>query len=113
MENTKLPEFLKPVLWSYNLSRLDKDDDWQLIISQGLNYGSDNVVEWIKANYTDAQIKEVVSHPRRGVWFRERLRRWLGYFGIIVDPLEFEAAIWEAGPKQKLMQAFWSRKGLI
>lgn len=113
MESGKLPEFLRSVLWSYNLSSLDKERDWRLIISQSLNYGNTEVIEWIKTNYSDAKIKEVVVHPRRGVWFRERLRKWLGYFGIMIDPLEFEIAINDMNLRPKLMNTFWSRKGLI
>jgi hypothetical protein len=109
----KLPEFLRSVLWSYDLSSLDKERDWRLIISQSLNYGNSEVIEWVKANYGGDKIKEIVVHPRRGIWLREKLRKWLGYFGIMIDPLEFEIAIMEMGPKPKLMNAFWSRKGLV
>ena len=45
----------------------------ELIITQGLNFGSDQVVSWIKENYSDDQIKYVATHPL-GIWFRERLR---------------------------------------
>lgn len=113
MVSGKLPEFLRSVLWSCDLSSLDREKDWRLIISQSLNYGNAEVIEWVKANYSDDMIKEIVVHPRRGVWFRKRLRKWLRYFGMMIDPLEFEIAIMEMGSRPKLMNAFWSRKGLV
>lgn len=112
MKDNKLPEFLKSVLWSYDFSKMDKDKNRNLIISQGLNYGDDEVVAWIKQNYTENQIKEVVTHPRRGIWWRERLRKWLGYFNIMLDPLDFEVAIRDLNLRPKLVDAFFARKGL-
>lgn len=112
MQKTKLPEFLEPVLWSYDLTKLDKDRDQRLIISQGLNYGNENMIQWVMRNYNKDQIRQVITHPRRGMWLRKRLRRWLGYFGIMIDPLEFEAAIRDLNLRPKLTQAFFARKGL-
>ncbi len=109
--SNRLPEFLQSVLWSYDLSKIDQNRDQKLIITQGLNYGNDQVVTWIKENYTDDQIRQVVSHPSRGIWFRERLRKWLRYFSLMLDPLEFEVAILDLNPRPKLTNAFFDRKG--
>lgn len=109
---TKLPDFLQGVLWSYDLSDLDKNKNWKLIITQGLNFGNDQVVSWIKKNYSDDQIKEAIIKPSRGIWFRERLRKWLGYFNILLDPLDYEVAIRDLNPRPKLLNEYFKRKGL-
>jgi hypothetical protein len=102
---------MQVVLWSYDLSKINPDRDRKLIITQGLNYGSEQVVSWIKENYTEDQIREVITHPSRGIWFRERLRRWLKYFKMMIDPLDFEVAILDLNPRPKLTNAFFDRKG--
>ena len=111
MKDTKLPEFLQSVLWSYDLSKMDRERDWKLIIGQGLNYGNDKVISWIKENYSDNQIKQVILHPRRGMWWRERLRKWLNYFDTMIDPLDFEVAIQDLNLRPRLTDAFFARKG--
>lgn len=112
MKDSKLPEFLKSVLWSYDFSKMDRNRDWRLIISQGLNYGDETVVSWIRENYTEDQIKQVVRYAQRGIWWRERLRKWLGHFNIMLDPLDFEVAIRDLNLRPKLVDAFFARKGL-
>lgn len=108
-----LPAYLQSCLWSYDVSRMDKDRDWWVIINQVLNWGNKQQVEWVKQNYPREKIEEVVRHPRRGMWFRERLRWWLRAFDIMIDPLEFEAAVIELNrPRLQVMQAWFDRKGV-
>lgn len=106
-----IPAFLKSCLWSYDLSRLDKKKDKRLIITQIINYGDNKQLSWLKKNYSQKEVKEVISHPNRGLWFREKLRFWLGFFNVMIDPLEFEVAILDLNPRIKLMRAFFERKG--
>jgi hypothetical protein len=112
MSGKLLPQFMQVVLWSYDLAKIDRDQDWKLIITQGLNFGSEQVISWIKENYSDDQIKYVVTHPARGIWFRERLRKWLGYFEMLIDPLDYELAILDLNPRPRLTQAYFARKGI-
>lgn len=93
--SSKLPAFMQSCLWSYNISKIDSQKDKHLIITQAINYGTPQQLRWILQNYTDAEIKEVVIHPTRGIWWRDKLRFWLNKFGAMIDPLKFEAAIRE------------------
>ncbi len=105
-----LPRFLQSCLWSYDLSRMDKDRSKELIITQVINYGNERQLLWMKENYSLPQIEVVVTHPLRGMWWREKLRYWLGVFGKIIDPLRFEVAIiYLVNPKIKLMTEFFKR----
>ena len=49
MKRKKLPKFLQPFLWSYNLNVLDtsKQPDRQLIIQQILNHGDERATKWL------------------------------------------------------------------
>lgn len=112
MDN-KLPDFLQSSLWSYDISQMDKDRSKTLIITQVINYGDERQLVWMKENYSLPEIEEVVTHPQRGMWWREKLRYWLGVFGKIIDPLRFEVAIIDlVNPKTKLMTEFFKRVDL-
>lgn len=115
MKNVGLPKFLQSVLWSYDLSKMDRNRNRDLIIGQGLNWGGDDVIAWIKENYSDNQIKKVISHPRRGMWFRERLQKWLDFYKMKIDPLFFEVAIIDLNPspeRTKLLEEYFDRIGV-
>ena len=110
MVNKRLPEFLKSCLWSYDLDRLDGEKFKKLVITQVLNYGDERAVEWVKDNYSPDEIRETVIHPTRGMWWREKLVKWLNYFGELVDPLKFEAAIIDLNNlRTTLWKMFWER----
>ncbi len=108
-----VPAFLQAVLWSYDLSKMDKKKDAWSIITQVLNYGDKKAVKWLFSNYTLEKIKAVLLHPSRGVWFREKLRIWLSFFNLMIDPLEFEAAIRDLAPRVRITEEFFRRKGLL
>lgn len=108
-----LPNFLQSALWSYDLSKMDKNRYKKMIISQVLNYGDKQAKAWVLANYSSQDIKNSLLRPQRGIWFRDKLREWLAKLDIILDPLEFEVAIRDLNPRPKLMQAYFQRKGLL
>ena len=108
-----VPTFLQSCLWSYDLSKLDKHSDYQLIIGQTLNWGNQQQIDWVQSNYSPELIQHVLRHPSRGMWFRSKLRHWLQQFNIMIDPLDFEAAIIDLNPRIKLTQAWFTRKGII
>lgn len=93
--SAKLPTFMQSCLWSYDISKIDLRKDCHLVITQAINYGTPQQLRWMLQNYTDAEIKESVIHPTRGVWWREKLKLWLGKYKTIIDPLKFETAIRE------------------
>ena len=72
----KLPKFLQSVLWSYNLKEIELEKDKEIIISQVLNYGHWKELKWLYSVYSEKDIKKVVRHPRRGLWFEKVLNFW-------------------------------------
>ncbi|MGE4357535.1 MAG: hypothetical protein AB7E08_03140 [Candidatus Omnitrophota bacterium] len=77
-----MPKFLTSLLWSYNLNEIDLKEDKEIIITQVLNYGSWKELRWLYSVYPEKEIKKVVSHPRRGLWFDKVLNFWEIMFGI-------------------------------
>ncbi|KKU82465.1 MAG: hypothetical protein UY10_C0032G0001 [Microgenomates group bacterium GW2011_GWA2_47_8] len=108
-----LPLYLQPSLWSYNLSTLDPKKSARTIITQVLNYGDERQLRWLFSVYDAETIREMLLHPSRGVWLREKLRKWLGAFHLMTDPLEFESAILDLTPRVKIHEAFFQRKELV
>ncbi|MEW6408468.1 MAG: hypothetical protein AB1465_07345 [Patescibacteria group bacterium] len=77
-----LPKFLQTAPWSYDLKTLDIKKDRHLIITQILNHGTWEQVQWVLKNYREREIKEVVKNPDRGVWHKDALNFWLNIFNL-------------------------------
>lgn len=78
----KIPQSLQSVLWSYNLKELNLQEDKETIITQVLNYGSWRDVKWLYSVYPEKDIRAVVSHPKKGLWFERALNFWEKVFDI-------------------------------
>ena len=75
-KKNKVPEFITPCLWSYDIKQVDIKEDKELIITQVLNYGEPKRIKWLYSVYTEEDIKEVLLNPSRGVWFPKVLNFW-------------------------------------
>lgn len=96
------------------MNKMDPVADRQEIITQIINYGDKRQTEWMNKTYSAGEIKAAVFHPRRGVWFREKLRLWLGKFNLTIDPLEFDAAVIDlSNPRVKLQKEVFKRRGIL
>ncbi len=104
MKSQKIPTRLQPILWSVDVNRLDRERHKKYIIPQILNYGLDEDLKWLFNNYGEDEIRSILKHPTRGIWIRDKLRRWLQYFNFMIDPLEFEAAVKDLGPRRILIE---------
>lgn len=105
-----VPAFLQPYLWSYNLKELDPERDKNLVITQVLNYGTMRAVRWLFKKYTKKEIREVLRHPRRGVWERRSLTYWMKILGVKVSEEEFEVAIRDLNPRPELYERYFRNK---
>ena len=62
----RVPKKLQGVLWSRDVSMLDKDKDKNYLIHQVLMYGSLEDIKWLKRTYTKDEIKQVfIQDPRK------------------------------------------------
>ncbi|MBI5873367.1 MAG: hypothetical protein HZB36_04400 [Candidatus Omnitrophica bacterium] len=95
----RLPEFLQTVLWSYDLNRLNLEEDKDLVITQALNYGDWRVIRWLYTIYKEADIKDVVSHPAKGMWFDKVLNFWQKMLDIRIPAKIRKKAIFTMEPE--------------
>jgi hypothetical protein len=72
----------------------------ELLITQVLNYGDWQGVKWLYRNYSEEDIKWVVQHPRRGLWFKRVLNFWQVVLNIQIPKEKFEKAIIRLGEKE-------------
>lgn len=98
MKKQKIPRFIAPCLWSYDIKKLSLEEDKELIITQVLNYGDEKRIEWLYSVYTEDDIKEVVSNPRRGLWFEKVLNFWEKMLDIRIPKKIRKKAIFNINP---------------
>jgi len=57
----KLPVFFKPILWSYNIKKLDIKKHKKIIIVAAVNYGGLRHWYWIARQYGVRSVRSVLS----------------------------------------------------
>jgi|AntRauTorckE6833_2_1112554.scaffolds.fasta_scaffold122034_1 hypothetical protein len=77
-----LPQFLRPFLWSYDLSRLDAQEHKDIIIKNILDFGNVWATDWMKSTYTENEIKEVIRKSVRSSWSKKSINFWSFIYGV-------------------------------
>ena len=62
METLTLPDTFRPLLWSYDFSRIDPLRHKKTIIVQALNYGTLAQWRWLVENYGRDGIRDTLAH---------------------------------------------------
>lgn len=62
--NEKLPDYFKPILWSYDLDRLNPEKNKKTVIVNVINYGNLKHWRWLKENYGKKAVREVLKKTR-------------------------------------------------
>jgi hypothetical protein len=103
MKKKKLPKFLQPFLWSYNLNSFDLNNSShrKLIIRHILNYGNERAVKWLLKNFSLEEIKKVLKTPVRGFWRPLSLNYWLKITGVNLRKDIYEKAIQNIYPQTR------------
>lgn len=57
----KLPLIFKPILWSYDFSRIDINKDAKEIIVNAINYGNLNHWRWLVKIYGKKKLKKLIQ----------------------------------------------------
>lgn len=97
----RLPQSISSILWSYDITSLDIEQDKEIIITQVLNYGTLKEVKWLLKIYGEDEIKKLVSHPKRGRWWRKVLNFWVTVLDIKMAKRVFENAVIKVNPEFK------------
>ena len=65
MDTAKLPDFFKPILWSYDFSQIDPEKQKKVIIVNAINYGDLRHWRWLAQHYGKDAVKETLEHIPR------------------------------------------------
>lgn len=71
-----LPQFIRPFLWSYDVSQLDPEKDKKRIITNILNHGTKEATDWLFATFEIKDIREAIENPFPGEWNKKSLHFW-------------------------------------
>ncbi|KKT41842.1 MAG: hypothetical protein UW30_C0004G0041 [Candidatus Giovannonibacteria bacterium GW2011_GWA2_44_13b] len=71
-----IPQYIRPFLWSYNVSELDLERDKKRIITNILNYGTKEATDWLFLQFTKKEIRECIEKPLPGEWNKKSLNFW-------------------------------------
>ena len=72
---------MRACLWSYDIGRLDQEDDKKRIITNVLNHGTKNATDWLTRTYTTNDIVEAIAKPLSGEWDAKSLNLWSLVYG--------------------------------
>ncbi|MDO8609831.1 MAG: hypothetical protein Q7R95_04740 [bacterium] len=71
-----LPQSVKAVLWSYKLDHIEVQKHKKIIISQVLNFGSDEAIEWLFKQYSFALVARIANTIPLFQWNKKSLSLW-------------------------------------
>lgn len=66
MTGSKLPQYFRQILWSYDFEKIDAEKDARTIIINSINYGNLSHWGWIIKSYGKDRIRDVVNECRAG-----------------------------------------------
>ena len=73
-KNSKLPSFFKPVLWSYDFSKIDPEENIERIIVNTINYGDWRHWQWIVNYYGKSKVKRIIENTPASEFRKGSLR---------------------------------------
>ena len=82
MNKIPIPDFVKPFLWSYDVSKLDIEKDKKRIITNVLNHGTKEATDWLFSIFNINDITEVIENPIPGEWNKKSLNFWSFILGV-------------------------------
>lgn len=61
-KNKKIPSYFKPLLWSYDFSKINPAKSKKRIIINTINYGDLKHWRWLTRFYGAKEVKKILSH---------------------------------------------------
>jgi len=77
MRDKTIPNFFKPLFWSYNFDNIRPGKDKKTIIVNSINYGDLKHWKWLSDNYGKAGVAEVLAKVSASA-LRDRVRKLAG-----------------------------------
>jgi len=78
----ELPKNIQALLWSYKLDHIDLSVHKRIIISQVLNFGSEDATRWLFQQYEPQEIVRESNQIPVGQWDKKSLSLWSLVLGI-------------------------------
>ncbi|MFA5831240.1 MAG: hypothetical protein WC878_05415 [Candidatus Paceibacterota bacterium] len=78
----KIPQFVAPFLWSYDVSAIDLERDKKRIIINVLNFGTKKATDWLFSTYAKDEIRKIVAESLYSEWSKKSLHYWRFVLGI-------------------------------
>lgn len=75
-ERNIIPKFIRPFLWSYDTAAINVERDKERIVTNILNWGTEEAVKWLFATYSKEEIAEIVANPKPGEWNKKSINYW-------------------------------------
>jgi len=92
-KKSKIPKKMKWLFWSYDINSLDLNKDKNYIITQTLNYGTWEDIQWLFRIYSEKEIVKIIKNPPRSQWFEKVLNFWLTIFDIKLKKNIYQKAL--------------------
>lgn len=70
------PQSVKAILWSYDMKRIEVQKHKRIIISQVLNFGSQEAIEWLFKKYNFTLVKKIANTIPLFQWNKKSLSLW-------------------------------------
>ncbi len=83
----ELPQSVKACLWSYDVERFDlslPDNRARLIINV-LNRGTADAISWLRKNFSEDEIVEVIKTSSVSSWGKKSLSLWSQVFNVLPE----------------------------
>lgn len=61
-QESKLPQFFRPLLWAYDFSFIDIERDEKRIIINTINYGQWKHWQWIMKSYGKEKVRQIIKN---------------------------------------------------
>ncbi|MDD4901421.1 MAG: hypothetical protein PHS62_04985 [Patescibacteria group bacterium] len=61
-QNNALPDFFRPILWSFDFNEINPDEHKKTIILNAINYGDLKHWRWLAEYYGRETIREILSN---------------------------------------------------
>jgi hypothetical protein len=82
--NIVIPQSVKVCLWSYDVDMIDFSlpDHRTLVIKNVLNRGTSEAISWIRENFSENEIADVIKKSSVSDWSKKSLALWSLLFNV-------------------------------
>lgn len=80
--DSRLPEHLRPIFWSWDFDKIDLGKDQRTVIAQVLNYGTMRDWQWMIGVYGEDSLRKVIAEIPASEFFPRTVELFKLLFGI-------------------------------